>query len=343
VGEPRVLDSLMMFADPNGVVSAGNRVRYVSPTGNDATGNGSAANPFATIMRAARAIQDASGIGKADGGTIYLEAGDHIYGSYSFSQLTATANRWLTITAAPGVPQTAARLVQAGSSDGLRTKLVHLRGLTLAPASGAAQTILTSNGGLEDYLWVDDCNLVGPGRTVDAGWSSGWTNLFITDSNVSHSRDGLGGVLVRNVTVSDIGSDAFSNSGIVINSKVSGINSTGSSFHADVLQYFGNELIENRIVYGLTAIESIGAQGLFAGSNIAIKDVAFVNVVINNSPSIMYAFQFGGPTSHLFVAHSSFSGAAEWRQDLGFTASNVLIEDTFFSNSLPLVDGVTVR
>jgi hypothetical protein len=339
VGQPRLLEPLMLNANAHGTLET--IARYVSPTGSDETGDGSMVNPFATMMKAARSIQDASGTGTADGGVIYLLAGDHTYGGYSYSLLTTTENRWLTVTAAPGVAQEDVRVVNAATNDGLRTKLVHFDGLTFAAVSGADQGLFTSNGPLTDFLWIDNSNLVGPGRAVDASWIGGWSGVYATDTNVSNSRDGMTATLVRNVHVSDIGSDAFSNSGIVINSSVRNIDPSGTSFHADVVQYYSTGLTENRIVYGLDAIDGIKGQGLFAGSNISIKDIAFVNVKLDNSQSNMYAFQFGGPTNHMVVLDSQITGSAAWRYDLGFTGYNILIGNSLFSSPLKETDGVT--
>lgn len=332
-GVPRVLDVLPLNANANGTLPS--VARYVSPTGSDTTGDGSEAKPFATIMKAARAIQTANGTGNADGGTIYLTAGDYPLGPYSFGNLTSTANRWLTITPAPGVAKADVRIVGSSTTDGLRTKLVRLSNLSVTGS-------LQNHAGTGGQLWLDACELTGPGRAVNFSWLSGWTAAYWIDTAVSHSRDGIdGAALARNCYVHNIGSDAFSNSGMVINSTAANIDMSGTEFHPDVYQVYPSG--SNRILYGVTATQNIGGQGVFAGNSVSLTDSAFVDVVINNTPTIMYAFQFGGPTSHLYIRNSAFAGSlgAYWMPN--FTASNVVIEATNFSGGPGPRAGVTFR
>jgi hypothetical protein len=339
VGEPRVLGGPLaaglgngehsMFLSSNSQGSLSTLVRYISPGGNDVSGNGTTENPYATMMKAARSIQDQQGW-NADGGTIYLLPGDHVLGTYSYGQSTATANRWLTISAAPGVARSEARIIRAATTDGLRTKLVRFYGLTFAPASGADQGVLVSNGPMEDYVWVDNCEFAGPGRAVDANWSGGLSGQYSIDCTYHDCRDGPGGVLVRGAIVQDIGSDALSGSSLAVNCTVGRIDHTGTTFHPDVLQYYG-ALIENRIAYGIIA-RTGDAQGFFAGSNVGLKDVAFVQCDINNQffgSNVGNVFQFGGPVRHMLVRDSIFVGPARWRTDLGFTGTNVVVERAY--------------
>lgn len=356
VGIPRVLGSamtapesidkgehaLLLNTNANGTLPE--IEMYVSNSGNDATGDGSEGAPFLTIMKAARAIQDASPAGNADGGTIYLAAGEYRIGTYSFALLTITVNRWITIQPAPGVIKENVRIVGAEPS-GLRTKLVHLRSLMITPNSAEDQIIILSNGPLEDYYYVEGCNFVGPGASIDSVWVSGMSASYFTNCQVSLCRDSPKGDIFRDVHISDIGSDAFSGkTGLIANCTVGSIFSSGTQFHADVLQYFDYTTIENRIVYQVTARTGVG-QGFFAGDNISIKDIAFVDCDINNQlePNDARVFQFGGPTEHLLVRDSIFNGPANWRTDMHFTAHNVVVEDTEFPARPPLpleVEGV---
>lgn len=355
VGIPRVLGGPIdgganfqkgensMFLSANSGKTLPTIAKYVSTTGDDSTGNGTQSAPYRSIMKAARAIQDASGKGNADGGIIYLAPGQYRLGMYSYALSATTATRWLTIQPQSGV-STKEVTLNGADIDGLRTKLVRLRGLTLRAASAAEQTILVSNGPLVDFVWLDSCVLVGPGRTVDAEWSNGFSGIYSTGCAVSNCRDALGGVLVRGETVSGIGSDALTGSGLAVMCSVQGTNSSGTEFHADVMQYYSNTLIENRIAYKVTALVAYG-QGFFAGDRIAIKDIAFVDCDINNQlmPQVQCAFQFGGPTEHLYVLRCNFVGTAVWRTDMAFTAYNVVVEASTFSNALKAVDGVYTR
>jgi hypothetical protein len=301
---------------------------YVSPEGSDEKGNGTAAAPFKNIIRAARFIQDVSGSGNADGGVIKLMAGDYVYGGYKYSLLTRTENRWLTITTAEGVTKDEVRII-AGETGGIRTKLVHLKNITIEPLTPSVP--LQSNGPLEDYIWIDNCNMVGLGAEVDMSWLGGWTHSFATDVNISKSRDGLGSQLQRNVFIENIGSDAFTAKGLTINCRVKNINKGKSKFHPDVVQY--NGVVENAIVYNLTAVEDIVAQGVFAGKGVEIKDLALINVNIDNTsdPSgFLRAFQFLSVTNQLYIKDSTFTGPCSWREDMGFAAKDVVVDNCWF-------------
>ncbi|MBX3177316.1 MAG: Ig-like domain-containing protein [Candidatus Hydrogenedentes bacterium] len=359
VGEARVLEgpqqsektsrgefSLFLNTNANGTLPE--IETYVSISGSDDSGDGSEGNPYRSIMRAARAIQDASPLGMADGGTIFLEAGEYRIGTYSFALNTLTSDRWLTIRPKVNLPKGAARIVGA-DAGGLRTKLVRLDSLSVTPASSSDQNVIRSSGPLEDYYWVSNCELIGPGREVNGQWVSGISLVFVSGTFVTNSRDGLAGAIVRNVRVESIGSDAFTGSDLVLNSSAFRLDNTGTPFHADVLQYFTLLTIENKIAYGVSA-ESARGQGFFAGNEVSIKDIAFVDCSINNQlePNISRVFQFAGPTENLYVLRCMFNGPANWRTDLSFSAHNVVVEDTIFTNggvqvSLPLVPGVEYR
>ncbi len=351
VGIPRVFGSAMtaaesidkgehaLFLNTNAGGTLPKIEMYVSNTGDDAN-DGSQGFPFLTIMRAARAIQDASPDPNADGGRILLAAGEYRIGTYSPSFLTFTENRWLTIEPMAGIAKEDV-LITGTDSSGLRTRLVRLHLLTLAPVSGSTQNILNSNGPLEDYYWVDGCELLGPGRTENGAWSlSSLSGIYITDCQVSACRDAPSGKLVRNLSVADIGSDAFTDSKLVVNSTAVGIDPTGTPFHADVLQIFSNgPTVENIIAYNVLARSQSG-QGFFAGDNIPIKDIAFIDCDVSNQEgegTVAAVFQFGGPTEHLYVRECVFVGAAKWRIDFRFTAHNVVVKNSaFISNPLEL-------
>jgi len=352
VGVPRVLGSEMTAAESieKGEsalllnTNAGGTLpeieMYVSNAGDDAN-DGSEGAPLLSILTAARRIQTNSPADSADGGKIYLAAGEYRLPTNGSAGSIITERRWLTIQPWPGVPKEDVHIVATGP-DGLRTKLVHLQSLTLSPAVGSDQDILVSNGPLEDYYWVDGCDLVGPGRAVDSFWANGLSGLYNTDCRVSQCRDGLSGRIVRNAQIEDIGSDALSGSGLAVNCSVTDIDSSGTNFHADVLQFFGQPL-QNVIAFNVTAQVS-NAQGFFSGNNVRIVDIAFVSCNLDNQvePNVGRVFQFGGPTEHLYVRDCIFNGPAIWRIDQSFSAINVVVENTTFA-PLPtpaVVEGV---
>jgi hypothetical protein len=305
VGIPRLLGVALVGSLGNGeqalalTANAGGTLptlsRYVATTGSDLTGDGSEANPFATMMKAARSIQNAQG-SNADGGVIYLKAGEYTYGTYSYELKATTSQRWLTVMPAPGLTKQDVTILKSGSS-GLRTKLVHLADLTI-------RGVISTTTPDEDYLWIDNCHLVGVGRTTSIAFASAsaWSGVFATDSTLEQNRDGLVACRIqRNVRVSNIGSDAFTNSAMVLNCSVDGIDKSGTDFHPDVYQFSGTGTSrENVIVYGMQAFRA-GAQGIFADDLASLANIAFVNVVIQKVGPYEnpYFSQWQVPTDHL--------------------------------------------
>ena len=311
------------IADPLGLIP---RIeKFVSPTGSDLTGNGSRDFPYASIMKAAKSIAVVNG-GVADGGIISLLAGDHIFGSATSALSTITKNTWLTIQPAEGVSSKECPIVTA--TGGIRTKLVKFGWITIKPLSTVAP-ILGSPTNDFCCVWLDRCDFLGQGRTVNSKFVVNWDYTFITSCYLTDSRDGFTGDLVRDCHIGLIASDAFTGSGLVVNCSCRKIDNTGTSFHPDFYQlYAAGTLLENRILYNAELRELSESQGLFAGAIGApgIKDIAFVNVKLHTGP-IMRAFQFACPTNHMLVQGCTLQGPMLFRYDAGFTAKDIVFRD----------------
>lgn len=289
-GAPRRLDPLPLFAVPTG--SPTGLHCFVSPQGSN-SGDGTRERPLRTLAAAALWIERSAAQRTADGGVIYLEAGEHDLGAVS-DRDPRTARTYLTIEPAPGAPMGSVALTSA-SSRGLATKLLRLRNLVI-------RTAIPTDESLEDYLWLDGCSLEGAGRwdqVSSVGFINGpkWTGTFVTNCTVGRNSDGLVNVtFAREVRVRDIGRDAFKNVDVIINCSVDGIDKGVTSWHPDVVQY--TRPMENAIVYGLRG-SNLAAQGLFAKfSSGELRDVAWVNVEIE---SRAYLSQVKVACDHLLV------------------------------------------
>ncbi len=264
VGQPRVLqgatvgqsdgvESLFLNADAQG--SLPHLVRYVSPTGNDATGDGSAGNPFASISAAMKSMDPTDTGGGTAGATIYLTAGSYLYGIIgNWDVFTATTNQWLTITTAPGVSRDRVKLTGSTQNPGMYSKYVHLKNLTIT-----SNTVITMSSGYKAYLWVDGCNLAGPGVNVDGDWTNGsWTGEYFTDSEASNCKNGfITANLVRNCYAHNLGSWSFANDGLLVNGLADNINQpAGTGWHPNV-DYSERP---NAITYGLVATNNIARK-----------------------------------------------------------------------------------
>jgi hypothetical protein len=308
---------------------------HVSPSGSDGSGTGSREAPFATIKRAAQAIAFQHPQGRVDGGRVLLLPGSYALGAPNYTTLSG-GNRWLTIEPAPGVTRAQVQLTQAGGLDGtgLRTPKLRVRSLRVAPPSGG--TVLENDEAMSDALWIEDCELVGTGRTSVRRWHAGWSEVYVTDTLVHKAVNGVEGAkLQRGVTVQEIASDAFSNSALVVNSSARNIDHRGTEFHPDVFQFYG--LSESALLYRVTANDRIYGQGLFAGVNIHLNHIAFIECDFDNldwAGGVGRVFQFGGITRNLYVRGSRFRGPANWIAGSG-QPQEVVFEDTVFEPGGP--------
>ncbi len=325
--------SHFFVADPAGTLPR--TERFVSPSGSDATGDGSADAPFQTIMKAAKSIAVAQG-GKADGGIVNLLPGEHVYGGYTYSLLTTVDQRWLTIRPAPGVAPADAPVVGV-STSGIRVAKVRFEGVVFRP-SGASNGIVVS-AGIPAALWLDGCALEGAGKHIPGDWCLGWARAYATGCTLTGSMNGLGGELVRNLTIDEVGSDAFTGAKLCVNSTVRSIHPGDSGFHPDYHQIYvaPGTVAENHILYGCRALEPVYAQGVFAGNGVSIRDVAIVECAVNTlaEGNVMRALQYGGPTHHLLIERSEILGPALWRPDMNFLASEIVLRENVWSGAGP--------
>lgn len=339
-GTPRVLEPLFLSANFHGTLPTLERFAAPAPLGDDNSGDGTRMRPFRTIFKAARSIQNARGDGRADGGIVSLLPGSYSFGGepsapFPWYNEFVTVDRWLVIRPASGV-QREQVVIDRGESNGFKTKLVKVESVTVRSSGGS---VLTDGGAVQAHLWLDNSRLIGPGRGVDMTWEGyAWSGgKFVTRTHISDARGGITGArLQRDVLVEKIGSDAFSNSALVINSEAKDVGAPpGSQFHPDIYQFHGTA--PNVILYGVHAVHQIDSQGIF------IKDTAIVDVAIVDchldvwaddgnqpQPGIVFEVSNTPATSvkHLYVKNSSFVGPANW--NLATPTSHAVIEDTTF-------------
>jgi hypothetical protein len=219
-----------------------------------------------------------------------------------------------------------------------------VKGVTVQPIDAAHYCVLPTPILAGSAIWLDQVNVIGPGRTYQGSVVNSWQNAYITGSATRATNFGFNGDLVQNCTVENISSVAFQNPGLLVNSTAADIDKTGTDFHDDAVQFTsGGALLENRIIYGLTAADRLNSQGVFGGANIPLEDVAVVNAVVNNTYGPGYGcFLFSGPTKHLYVLSSSFTGSSYWADT--FIGHDVVIESTVFPGGSNLLsDGVVFR
>ena len=306
-GEPRVLGGAIdagaeaqkgnhsVFLNANAGSSLWEKDYYVSWTsGSDTTGDGSPSHPFKSIGIALKQgrVDHPSGI--ADGVRIFLMSGDHptytqLDGNGGWLGHTNTDHRFVTITAAPGVSQGDVTIT---SGVGLRTKLVHVKGVTVRVSLG--QSLPAS--GDKAILWADNCHFIGAGRndTTNFLTATGYqAGVYVSDSLLESMNKGcLSTTFVRNNEIRDIAGDALLNVKVALNNT---INDTGplpgDLIHADFIQFFAiNPGLENIIIFNLHATDATDTQGWHVGYTSHIvgspwRDFAFVNLVLDMTPN----------------------------------------------------------
>lgn len=323
IGLPRVLDPLSVVANAGKTI--GQKAVYLSTTGDDTLADGSRQKPYASLTKAFASLQTNGGTCDAD--IVYLAAG-----TYDFSQgLTTTASinaitrrTYVTLTPAPGVTRDQVTIT-AWPGGGINTQYLRLSNLTVGPNQ------VRGNFRPEQRLWIDNCEVFGAGQDVGPGNpAGGFTYFFVNDSIVRDVCNGFGSraMILRNTTFSGIGSDSMQGVKMAINVTVKNVDRlTKTAFHPDVVQWHEKNT-ENRIVYGLTAVENIVSMGI--GSGESCTDIAIVNTKVINKPGAGTVFSFGGPVNHLYVLNSNFVGPCLWRIDRGFVPHNITLEDSKF-------------
>ncbi|MBC24427.1 MAG: hypothetical protein CMJ32_11000 [Phycisphaerae bacterium] len=354
-GTPRVLAGAIdddsayvgehsMFVSSNAGGSLPTLSRWVAESGSDQTGDGSKENPYSSIMKAARSIQDEQGQ-NADGGMIYLMPGDYMIGDYSWSLHTNIENRWLTITHDPQTPQSAVSINGVTALSGIRTKLLRFHRLNIQmPSDGSiGQYIFSSAPG--QFKWVSESHLNGPGRLADGDWGSGGVANYVTDTAIENCQRPFMANIYRNVDLRHIGVDAMRGQvcKLVLDVMVEDLNGCGSDSgaHNDLLQFHsspGAPPISNCIYRDMNSPtgDQCSGQGIFSGDAVTVEDLAFVNCFVTNQSGEEYVarvMQFGGSTTHMLLDGCTLIGPANWRTDQNFVGQAIRIVDTWFDSA----------
>lgn len=321
-GQPRVLEPLAVNLNAHG--SLEERVFWCSPSGSDDYGTGTRANPFRQPFRALKFAASLGGeTGLADGTTVVLESGDYFWGSGSGARIP-TQSRWASIVAsdeAPSPPRFTER-----DDFGFQTSLLHVRGVKFE-----AVQLLSAGSGHGQSLWIDQCDLVGPGPHINRkpiATGCFLDGIYATDCWLSAYRDGFVDLsLVRGCRIEAIGCDAFSGSDLVVNCTASDVDAGDSGFHSDLYQLVGNA--SNKILYGVIA-ENCAAQGIFIADGDAVTDIAIVNVLFAKpwDSADPLCSQIASPVSHIVISGLSLPNSLlEFRGP----CADVLIRGSHFS------------
>jgi hypothetical protein len=240
------------------------------------------------------------------GGTVYLKAGL----DYKLTSTLANKNYqyWTTVTTAPGVTRDQVA-ISGNTADGTSTgrfgeTMVRWKNVQIysdnAPGYG---TIFYFESG--HHVWFDGTDLydkrgIWNGTQPFGGNDPYWT--YLTDG-VMREMINAGGGFLRNMSISNIGSDIYGGGdGLVgINVSVDSIDPGTTGAHPDFIQFYNpGDTVENVIIYNNRAY-NMTAQGIF-GQN--CRDVAFVNLLLEKDPpSSFLTSQLGEVWDHIILWH----------------------------------------
>jgi len=319
-----------MFLTANAGNTLLHPARYVAKNGSDTNDGLTPATAFATPNKAAHSMTEAHG--SSDGGNVFLLPGAWLLESAAWNTNSVTSNRWMTVRPAPGF--TKADVSISGSQGaGFNSKLVKFEDVTFTAGVG-------SGGPMVDYIWLHDCKLQGPGRLLGSIIFGDWSGSFITDTKVLDVSTGVGAHLVRNVEITRIAGDAFSNSGMVINcTEIDQDRTGGGDIHADVYQNTSPSTLRNVILLNVKAHDRIlNSAGVFQVEGSWLDYLVKGCHIIGQGDILIDAYHLG---ENQFFKNTIFSEVNIFGTH---TPVNFVIEGcTFLNGVTPSYPGVTVR
>lgn len=296
--EPRELSDLTLFANSGGTLTHPTIVWADAEKGNDETGDGTEAAPFATIRKAVLAA--------GDGGTVYLKAGR----GYKLTAIGgAPFTYWTTVTAAPGLTADDVHILTAGRDDS-STNRYNKSGICWKNVS----LYCDRKPGFGNIFYLgDNIRAWCDGAVLyDKNGRFGGTTLFnrgicyVTDSLIRDVANVFGD-FHRNVRMERILSDTFRGRSnlTVINVEIDTVDRGDTGAHPDFFQMHApGQVVENIILYNVKAIDA-HQQGIFGGPG-TNRDIAFVNVLFKkNPPNASLVSQVTGDWQHVLLWHTT--------------------------------------
>ncbi len=236
-GTPRVLQPstehpLHLFANAGGTLGNTGVEIHVSPQrGDDSTGTGAVEKPFKSLRHAINhllASDDGCG-----GASILLAEG--VYTFPNEIKGDGASDRWLEITAAPGVQRE--KVVFSGKGAGVLQRKLHLRNLTINHSAGDGTLISRRSNAYGNEFWVDGCELAGRGFQGDKLSRGGFIGgkAYYTDCLTHDHKSSFSGPIIRNLEAYNLAGDFLSRGTLFINCHVRHMR-PAKGVHPDVYQ-----------------------------------------------------------------------------------------------------------
>lgn len=293
---------------------------FISPTGDDLKGSGTAENPFLTMGRALKRFKDVQG--KCDGATIYLLEGLHqiTRGSYSNS-VCQSHQRYVTIRPAPGLSREQVK-VYGSPAGGLGAAFLKVEDVTFYSDPSKTSAAFRA-GSYTSYFWGNrvhafyeaynaDGSLAEPahgGSFANGNGTSGsFSGVYITNSSSLNTRGNVRSAqMVINYSTVRPGDTPVPGWGLTINFSIAEPIRIGSD-HFDGWHFFGTEgspaVRENAIWSGIFA-RNFPKQAMmyeyFNPGTTTLNGVAIVNIDMEQNTDSVAGSWWEMNTDHLYI------------------------------------------
>lgn len=327
-GYPRLLSGLKLWLDVDTARTP--LIKYASAnTGSDSTGDGTEALPYASVWKAAQAVDAAGGADDANGGFVYLSAGSYTWDQPGAGTLPPTSTRWLTIQPKPGVQPWEVVFNTASSGVGLGIHKVKLYGVTIKKR-------LANSGTSDIEVWADRCLLTGSNDGVSVGGFLGDGTRYYTECEQFGEVGGPVGKIVRNCTISRSSYGVGGNDALYVGNSFDTLTDYGNSnIHPDwcTWNFRHGEVQDNAIIYGNVGL-NMNAQGYFWKDTFVVQNIAIVNNVAHLVGSAGSPFGEGACNSlnHFLFWNNTHLGTWTWYDVNQISFSNVSVRGNVFSN-----------
>ena len=297
-------------------------IRYVSPNGNDETGDGTLENPYKGIYRAIRHDFEVP-YAEVGGTMVYLMEGDHIVdesGGWPYSSLIQPSGRFITITPAPGVDRESCKLV--GSDQG---QILYKNWVKFDNIVFESEQDHWLDHSSQAMRWYNDVDIRGTEKDYMSEpqiYCYARNNRYFTNVLQSRLAEGINGVINRNMTYDFINCDVLHGQTVQLvldcvitnHSDIYDLNGC----HNDFIQYNTNgaELLSNQIWRNVYGNEPCMQQGVHAcvmareGSR--ADNIAWINVTLSNMFELDHCtpvvFRWCGPTRNMLMKDCIFVG-----------------------------------
>ena len=273
---------------------------YISPNGNDETGDGTRENPLKGLHVALRygLQQPYAEIG---GTIVYLLEGEHTIdagGGWPISSFRQSDGRYFTITPAPGVASADCKIVASDSTSSgggfMTTSLMRLKNVFVDTDQ---ERLLNGGTRRNGGRWYDGCIIKGHDYSEDGnyGFVTGKGGFqWWTDTLHTFSQEGTTGLIMRNCVLDSMGCDVLELhfAQLLLSIEITNHNPLGSldpsGCHTDYMQYNGIPYIhQNVILRDIYANDTCMQQGVHACPGEqpggGIHNSAWINIQLSNA------------------------------------------------------------